>query len=265
VAAPCTALAAIRRTSLRLRRILAVLAQVYAGATLRGLYADGAHYAVQLAAMEQSLHMPLASQVMQLSHGRSWPAMRLGMETPHSVALVFSLFTNVLPGLIILLCLPALPAEERHFFIFPAFVYFAGTLSAQFASVAEGLVATSYFWLLLCLITFGQLTTLCLVLIAVLAVGILDLHEQMLLLGPVLFVGCAIRWRAESRLLSRIILVLAAVCALTSTVIGAYFVFRPVYVADRNSFISDFLELRWLNDGSGFNVPAFWQSWLWPS
>jgi hypothetical protein len=75
--------------------------------------------------------------------------MRLGVPTPHSVALAFSLATNLLPGLIMLLCLPVLPAGQRHFFIFPAFVYFAGTLSAQFASVTEGLVATSYFWLLL--------------------------------------------------------------------------------------------------------------------
>ena len=103
-----------------------------------------------------------------------WPvmaAMHLGVQTPHSVALVFSLVTNLLPGLIILLCLPAMPTGERHFFIFPAFVYFAGTLSAQFASVAEGLVATSYFWLLLCLIAFGHFTILRLALIAVLAVG----------------------------------------------------------------------------------------------
>ena len=49
------------------------------------------------------------------------------------------------------------------FMLGPAFVYFAGILSAQFASVAEGLVATSYFWLLLCLIVFGQLTILRLV------------------------------------------------------------------------------------------------------
>ena len=94
-----------------------------------------------------------------------------GRETPHSVALVFSLVTNLLPGLIILLCLPAIPTGERPFFIFPCFVYFAGILSAQFASVAEGLVATSYFWLLLCLITFGHFTTLRLALITVLAVG----------------------------------------------------------------------------------------------
>jgi hypothetical protein len=110
---------------------------------------------------------------------------------------------------------------------------------------------------LLCLITFGQLTMLRLVLIAVLAVGILDLHEQTLLLGPVLFVGCAIRWRAEARLLPRVVLALVAVCALISTVIGGYFVLQPVSVADRNSFIADFLELRWLyKPGAGLNLPC---------
>ena len=237
--------------------IVAVLVQVYAGATLRGLYADGAHYAVQLAAhgaIPEHLARSTSQAVVQ------WPvvaAMHLGMQTPHNVALVFSLVTNLLPGLIILLCLPALPAEERHFFIFPVFVYFAGTLSAQFASVSEGLVATSYFWLLLCLITFGPLTTLRMVLIAVLAIGILDLGEQTLLLGPVLFASCAIRWWGESHLLPRIILALAAVCAFAATLIGAYFVFEPVSVADRNTFISQFLRLRWLYDPlQGFNLPC---------
>jgi hypothetical protein len=237
--------------------ILAVLVQVYAGATLRGLYADGAHYAVQLAA-----HAAIPEHLARITSQAvvQWPvvvAMHLGVQTPHNVALVFSLVTNLLPGLIVLLCLPALPAEERHFFIFPAFVYFAGTLSAQFASVSEGLVATSYFWLLLCLIAFGRLTILRLLLIVVLAVGILDLHEQMCLLGPVLFVSCAIRWRGETRLLARVVLAQAAACALAGAVIGAYFVLEPVSVADRNSFISDFLLLRWLYlPSSGLNLPC---------
>ena len=122
--------------------------------------------------------------------------------------------------------------------------------------MAEGLVATSYFWLLLCLITFGQLTILRLALIAVLAVGILDLHEQMSWLGPVLFLSCAIRWRSESRLLPRTILALAAVCALASTVIAVYFVFQPISFADRNGFIINFLKLRWLYKDGEFNLPC---------
>jgi len=34
--------------------------------------------------------------------------MTLGVVTPHGVALAFSLVSNLLPGLIILLCLPAI-------------------------------------------------------------------------------------------------------------------------------------------------------------
>ena len=236
--------------------ILAVLIQVYAGTTLRGAYADGAHYAVELAAQHPFMHPArVMSDVIT-----QWPviaAMRLGVETPHGVALVFSLVTNLLPGLIILLCLPAIPTGERHFFIFPCFVYFAGTLSAQFASVAEGLVATSYFWLLLCLITFGHFTILRLALIAVLAVGSLYLHEQMSFLGPILVVSCAMRWRCEPRLLPRIVLALTALCALAGTVIAANFVLHPSYVDDRTGFINELLTLLWLyRPGNGYNLPC---------
>jgi hypothetical protein len=236
--------------------ILASLVEVYAGATLRGVYADGAYVVTRLAT-HQSLVNPARWTATMIAQ---WPviaAMGLGVQTPHGIALVFSLATNLLPGLIILLCLPVLPTGKSHFFIFPAFVYFAGILSAQFASVTEGLIATSYFWLLLCLITFGQLTILRLGFIAVLAVGIIDLHEQTSFLGPILFVTCAIRWRGEQRLLPRIILALAAVCAFASTVIGAYLVFHPLYLAERDSFIAAFLALRWLYEpGSGYNLPC---------
>jgi hypothetical protein len=236
--------------------ILALLIQIYAGVSLRGVYADGAYVVTRLA-MHQSLINPARWTATKIAQ---WPvsaAMSLGVQTPHGIALVFSLTTNLLPGLIILLCLPVLPTGKRHFFIFPAFVYFAGTLSAQFASVTEGLIATSYFWLLLCVIAFGELTILYLGVIAVLAAGLLDLHEQMSLLGPILFAACAIRWRGEPRHLPRIVLALAAVCAVASTVIAAYLVFHPFYLAERDSFIAAFVGLRWLYEpGVGYNLPC---------
>jgi hypothetical protein len=238
--------------------ILAVLIQVYAGATLRGTYADGAHYAITMLVHQGPAILEPArwtsSMIVQ------WPivaAMRLGVQTPHGIALVFSLFANMLPGLFILLCLPALPAGERHFFIFPAFAYFAGTLSAQFASVAEGLVATSYFWLLMCLITFGSFTILRSALVVVLAVGSLRLQEAMLFLGPVLVVSCVMRWQYESRLLPCTILLFAAVCALVSAVIGGRYVLSPISVDDRDSFVTNFLTFRWIYwPGSGYNLPC---------
>jgi hypothetical protein len=236
--------------------ILAILIQAYAGATLRGMYAEGAHYAVELAAQRPFMHPArVTSDVIA-----QWPvvaAMHLGVETPHGVALVFSFVTNLLPGLIILLCLPAIPTRERHLFIFPCFAYFAGTLSAQFASVAEGLVATSYFWLLLCLVTFGHFTILRLALVAVLAVGTIHLHEQISFLGPILVVSCAMRWRCEPRLLPRIVLAVTALCAFAGTVIAADHVLHPAYVDDRTSFITGFLALLWLyQPGYGCNLPC---------
>jgi hypothetical protein len=236
--------------------ILAVLVQIYAGAALRGMYADGASFATMLAA-HQLFVEPTRAISSLISQWPVMAAMRLGAQTPHSIAMVYSLITNLLPGLIVLLCLPALPACQRHFFIFPAFVYFAGTLSAQFSSAAEGLVATSYFWLLLCLITFGALTTLRLALIAVLTAGTLRLHEQMLFLGPILFVSCAIRWRNEPRLLPRIVLSVAAVCSLASSAIAAHDVLYPWSVEERGTAIADFLTFWWLyRPEFGYNLPA---------
>ena len=236
--------------------VLAVLVQVYAGASLRGLYADGAFVVTRLAS-HQSLVNPARWTATMIAQWPVLAAMGLGAQTPHGVALAFSLLTNLLPGLIILLCVPALPAGERHFFIFPAFVYFAGILSAQFASVTEGLIATSYFWLLLCLIVFGQLTVWRLVIIAVLAAGLLDLHEEMSLFGPILFAACAIRRRDEPRLQPRIVLALGAVCAAAGTAISASLIFHPFYLAERDSFVAAFLELRWLNEpGVGINLPC---------
>jgi len=202
---------------------LAVLIQAYAGATLRGVYADGAYFATQLAAHRaifyENLARTLSSVLDQLP---VVAAISLGVQTSHGVALVFSLVTNVLPGLFILLCLPALPMGERRFFIFPAFVYFARTLSAQFASVTEGLVATSYFWLLLCLIVFGRLTILRSVMIMLLAAGTVRLHEEMVFLGPLLAASCAMRWPQERSVRSRVVLSVAALCAIISIIIGAH-------------------------------------------
>jgi hypothetical protein len=239
--------------------ILAVLTQVYAGVTLRGLYADGAFMAAKFAAHQLPVYTYGNPARLMSAMIVSWPvmaAMHLGVQTPYGVALVFSLVVNLLPGLIILLCLPAMSIGERHFFIFPAFVYFAGTLSAQFASSTEGLIATSYFWLLLCLITFGHFTVVRSAIVAVLAIGSLKLHEHMLFLGPILVVAGTIRWWHEPRFLPRNVLAVTAVCAVASAVIAANFaILHPYDVHERDEFIRDFLAGNWLYARGALNVP----------
>jgi hypothetical protein len=238
--------------------LLSVLIQAYAGAMLRGVYADGAFFANQILAHNGIVIIQPARSMSEMID--QWPvvaAMRLGMRTPHEVALAFSLTTNILPGLIMLLCLPALPRDARPFFVFPTFVYFAGTLTAQFASVTEGLVATSYFWLQLCLIAFGRLTFLRLTLILALSAASLHLHEQMLFLGPVLAAACLMRWRDETRVLPRAILGLSAICVLAGAWIGLGYLLHPIDVSERSAFFANFVGFNWLYvRGAGCNLPC---------
>jgi hypothetical protein len=238
--------------------VLAVFVQAYAGASLRGLYADGAYFATKISAAQGfTIGHPARWMSKMIDQ---WPvvaAIPLGVQTPHGVAVVFSLVTNILPGIVVLLTLPALPAGDRRFFVFPAFVYFAGTLSAQFVSASEGLVATPYFWLLLFLITFGRFTILRLALVAVLAAGSLHLHEQMLFLGPILAISCVLRWPNERHLLPRIALSVAVLCALASAVNGGRYVLHPFSAFERDTFVTDFLAFRWLYfPPQGCNVPC---------
>jgi hypothetical protein len=162
--------------------VLAILGQADAGLALRGIYADGAHWVTQVTALHRFvIFQPARWTINFLFELPIVTTIKLfGISTPQSAALIFSLTTNMLPGFIILSCRYALPAEERQFFVFPAFAYFGGILAAQFASVTEGLVATAYIWFLFYLILFGQLSIWRLGLIAALSIGSIRLHEEML-------------------------------------------------------------------------------------
>ncbi len=184
-------------------------------------------------------------------------AIRLGIGTPHFVALIFSVTTNVLPGCVFLLCAAALPAIERRFVVFPAFTYFAGTLAAQFFSVAEGLVATAYVWLLLYLILFGRLSGWRLGLILLLSVGSLHLHEEMSFLGPVLIAAGCLRWRDAKPHSARLVLGLALLAIVASSAVGAYWVLFPASPSEAAYFVYQVRHLQWLYlRGTGCNLPA---------
>jgi hypothetical protein len=65
------------------------------------------------------------------------------------------------------------------------------------------------------------------------------------------------RWRDERRLLPRIVLSVAAVCALASAGIAAHDVVYPWSVNERDGMITDFVALWWLyRPEFGYNLPA---------
>jgi hypothetical protein len=238
--------------------VLALAVQVQAAMTLRGLYADGAFFGTQiLASRGIDVFQParwVGSVILQLP---VVTAMGLGVRGTHRLMLAFSLSTNLLPGLGFLQCLAILPKLDRRFFVFPAFVYFAGTLSAGFASVTEGLVATAYLWVLLCLLVFGRSTLWRSLAILSLSIGTLRLHEEVLFLGPILAAASYFRLKTESRRFDRAILVVATVALLGGAAIGAAGVVFPRYAGGPGDFASNFLHFHWLYvPGAGVNLPA---------
>ena len=239
--------------------VLALLIQGLAGLALRGLYADGAFFVTQILASQSFVYAPSRWMSNVIAEFPAMTAIKLGIGTPNRVALIFSVTTNVLPGVLFLLCRLALPAAERRFFVFPAFVYFAGTLASQFASVTEGLVSTAYVWLLLYLILFGRLTAWRLSLILLLSIGCLRLHEEMSFLGPLLIAAVWLRWRdATPPQPARLALGLALLAILASAVVGSYWILFPYAPEERALFVSQsLLDQRWLYvPGAGWNLPA---------
>jgi hypothetical protein len=238
--------------------VIALVVQVQAAMTLRGLYADGAFFGSQiLASRGIDVFQParwVSSVILQLP---VVTAMGLGVRSTHRLMLAFSLSTNLLPGLGFLLCLAVLPKLDRRFFVFPAFVYFAGTLSAGFASVTEGLVATAYLWVLLCLFVFGRSTLWRSVAILLLSIGTLRLHEEVLFLGPILMVASYLRLKSETRRFDRAILVVATFALLGGAAVGAAGVLFPRYAGGPGDFASNFLHFHWLYvPHAGVNLPA---------
>lgn len=236
--------------------LLAVGVQAYAALDLRGIYADGAYFAVRIAT-EQGYYLHPARRLSQiLTQSPVLAAMWLGVTTPHGIALAFSLATNLIPGAIILLCWPALAADQRRYFVLPAFAYFAGILGAQFASVTEGLAATACFWLQLCLVTFSRMTPVRTVLVLALAAGSIDMHEEMAFLGPVLSLACFLRGAREPAPALAGLLLAAAMLDLAGSGVAVWLIVHPVDAAERDWFFGTLLAGEWLySRRAGWNTP----------
>ena len=235
-----------------------LMMQIWAGLALRGLYADGAYYAEQL----------LLRRSFTIIEGSRWTsqflvqapvvlAMWLGQASPQAVALAFSLTTNLTPLALTLACFAVLPAADRAFGLFPVLVFLAASMSAAFASVADGATAAAYLWLLLLMILFGRPTGWRLGSILLLAAGTLRLHEATAFLGPILAFACLWRCRSVDRRSSQIVLVLAALFIATGCAIAVHDVLHPRIAANRTSLVQDMVSLRWLMiGGTQVNVMA---------
>ena len=181
--------------------------------------------------------------------------MRLGATDPQAVALLFSLSTNLMPLLLTGLSFLVLPEQRRSCALLPIFIFLASSMSAAFASVADGPCAAAYASLLFLLLATAPLSKTRLGLILLLALGCLRLHEAMVFLGPFLVTACLLRMRATEGYRS-VILGLAALLIAAGSIQAGFDILHPRMPGNRASFVQDVAGLRWLWTSGGINMPA---------
>jgi hypothetical protein len=238
--------------------ILALLVQLQAGFALRGLYADGAFFATQILA-RQTFYIGAGARRLSSYILEAPPllAMEGGIRNAHLLIVVFNVWIAVIPGLLFGLCYVLLPPARRLYFVFPAFAYFGGTLSAALAGITEGLVATAYLWCLFILLAFGRESRLLRGAALLLALGTLSLHEATWFLNPLLLLPCFGRWRSCPGREARMTWGLSAVLLILGALAGLYWTIQPFHPGTTGSFLQDVLRLSWLYiPSAGVNLPA---------
>lgn len=235
---------------------LLLATQIWAGLILRGLYADGSYYAARLwldrgfVVIEPSR---MASQV--LMQAPAVLAMRLGVTDPHLVALLFSLSINLMPSLLAIAAVLVAGQTASPGALLALSVFLTGSMSAAFASIADGPCAAGLCCLLFVLVAEAPLSPRRLGLILLLSVACLRLHEAMAFLGPILVIACLARARrARGGTLG--ILVIAALCVSLGSIQGLQDSLHPRLAGNRDSFLQDVMGLRWLWTPAGLNMPA---------
>ena len=239
---------------------LAIVAtNVVASLELRGLYADGAFYLLNMIKEEGFwLWEPSRRTVQFLQQLPSVIAIAYGIHDAHTLAVVYSFTMQLLPLAFVATCYLVLPEDRKEWFFFPLLHYLAGSTGAEFPSIVEGPVATSYFWLVLYLILFRTEKRSSLALTALISLPALYAHEVMIFLAPILALSAVWRsFKVESRL-QRAGFWMLAVWFVFVAAVQIGFVLNPARgPAGRNSFLHDFLELNWLVTAYGdTNVPV---------
>ena len=229
---------------------LGIATALYAGLALRGLFGDGVHLLIRLMQGDSFWFAePSRITAVAILEAPTLAALKLGIGGLHTVAAILSVTLNILPLLVIALCFGILPQHRRAFFLLPAFATFGGIYAAWYVPIAEGLLATAYFWLLFYLLLFAHDAPRWRILIVALAIPTLALDEPMAFLAPVLALAALRRRGALSAPL--------ALWFLAVALHAGWEILHPYNTANRDRFAAHFLLLHWLRAPDGHvNGPA---------
>ncbi len=251
------------RAALMLAPAMACLiaAQIWAGLSLRGLYADGAFYAARLWLGHGFFIMEPARFTAQfLVQIPVVLGLHLGASSPLAVATAFSLATNLTPLLLLGGAALALPRAARAWALVPVLVFLCFGMAASIASIGDGNTAAAYAWMLLLLLLFGGSGRGTRLLILLLALGALRLYEAMAFLGPLLLL--AAMWRHQQVKASkgdaarplRLTLRVAIILLIAGSLISLHDLAFPRLPGNRASLLADLLSCRWLWAGHEANA-----------
>ena len=235
--------------------LYAVLA-VVAASHWHGLYADGAFIVVSLLSNESMMLQHPARLVSQfLQQAPTLLALHAGLDALPAMATIYGLTLHALPWIFSLTATFIVPVDRAGYRLFPWLGFFAGTLSAAFALVAEGPMTTGLFWVVLVMILFRARSRAGRIGLLVAAAPLMWMHEVLVFLAPMLALAAVLRAADESSTASRLLFRALAVWFLAVAVYQLSYVVAPVSEANRGSFINSLLGFRWLISGSGVNFP----------
>lgn len=238
--------------------VLYMAVALFAAAHWHGLYSDGAAVLLKILANEAPVYIHPSRSVSQfLLQIPTGLALRTGLanSVPAS-AFIFGLSLLLWPLAFTFIAARLVPAEHAAYRLFPWLAFFAGTLMASFASIAEAAISTALFWVLLMATIFRTATSSQLGVLILATLPAFFLHEIYVFLAPILAAAAFLRWQNGAALPHRGGFVLLACLFVMIAVWQLHYVINPVSVANRESFLSGLMQANWLREGSAVNMPV---------
>lgn len=236
----------------------ALFIQLDSALALRSLYADGSHILTQILSRENFwLLEPSRRTVQFILQAPTILSMWAGVESLDRLTVIYCLTLELIPLGLVALCYWILPSNRKILFVLPLSHYFAGTMGSSVVSIAEGPVATAYFWVLLLWILYSPNTKRRSVALASLAIPALFLHQVLAFLGPILAFAAYLRATdIPNRNAARVFYKALQCWFVAVTVAQICYIIWPRDLANRTGFLADLMSFRWLATSTAVNIPV---------
>jgi hypothetical protein len=237
--------------------VAAALVNIHAALALRGYFADGSYWLVEMISRGGFFLQEEARLAADfLEELPTALALGLGISSVHSLGVVWGLTLHLLPLVFVAGCYAALPKRSKSLFVYPLFFYLAGVQASAFAAIAAGATAAGYFWLLLILIIYHGKGPWGFAALAAASLPALYAHEVMVMLAPVLAVAAAWRGRCARTAWARLGFAAMAVWFVVVAARQIGFTLYPRDALNRDLFIEAMVKGRFVATRQGINAPT---------